>query len=59
VILNLSIRDIFASRIDQITTTQPDFYLFNSRQPGRFVTFGVGYGFGKGEAMEFSGQRRR
>jgi hypothetical protein len=58
VILNLSIRDVFASRIDQTTTTH-DFYLFNSRQPGRFVTFGVGYGFGKGEAMEFSGQRRR
>lgn len=58
VILNLSIRDVFASRIDQTTTTQPDFYLFNSRQRGRFVTFGMSYGFGKGEAMEFSGQRR-
>ena len=42
VILNLSIRDVFASRIDQTTTTQPDFYLFNSRQRGRFVTFGGG-----------------
>ena len=59
VILNLSIRDVFASRIDQTATTQPDFYLFNSRKRGRFVTFGVSYGFGKGEAMEFSGQRRR
>ncbi|WP_298494811.1 outer membrane beta-barrel family protein [uncultured Algibacter sp.] len=58
VILNLSIRDIFASRISQTTTTQPDFYLFNSRQRGRFVSFGVSYGFGKGEAMEFSGRRR-
>ena len=58
-ILNLSIRDVFASRIDQTTTTQPDFYLFNSRQRGRFITFGISYGFGKGEAMEFSGQRRR
>ncbi|NNC49036.1 MAG: outer membrane beta-barrel protein, partial [Flaviramulus sp.] len=58
VILNLSIRDVFASRIDQTTTTQPEFYLFNSRQRGRFVTFGISYGFGKGEAMQFSGQRR-
>jgi len=58
VILNLSIRDVFASRIDQTTTTH-DFYLFNSRQRGRFVTFGVSYGFSKGEAMEFSGQHRR
>jgi len=59
VILNLSIRDVFASRIDQTTTRQPAFYLFNSRQRGRFVTFGISYGFGKGKAMEFSGQRRR
>lgn len=59
VILNLSIRDVFASRINQTTTRQPDFYLFNSRKRGRFVTFGISYGFGKGEAMEFSGQRRR
>lgn len=58
VILNLSIRDVFASRIDKTTTFQPEFYLFNSRQRGRFVTFGISYGFGKGEAMEFSGQRR-
>ncbi|MEC3908549.1 TonB-dependent receptor [Tamlana sp. 2201CG12-4] len=57
-ILNLSIRDVFASRIDQTTTSQPEFYLFNSRQRGRFITFGISYGFGKGEAMEFSGQRR-
>lgn len=57
VILNLSIRDVFASRISQTTTSQTDFYLFNSRQRGRFVTFGVSYGFGKGEAMQFSGQR--
>lgn len=57
-ILNLSVRDIFASRVDQRTTTQPDNYLYNSGQRGRFITFGVSYGFGKGEAMEFSGQRR-
>ena len=59
IILNVSIRDLFASRINETTTSQPDFYLYNSRQRGPFVTFGVSYGFGKGEAMEFSGQRRR
>lgn len=58
-ILNLSVRDIFASRIDRSLTLQPDFYLESSRQRGRFITFGISYGFGKGEAMEFSGQRRR
>ncbi|GAA4269649.1 outer membrane beta-barrel family protein [Hyunsoonleella aestuarii] len=58
-ILNLSVRDLFASRIDKTTTNQPDFFLFSSRQRGRFITFGISYSFGKGEAMEFSGQRRR
>lgn len=57
-ILNLSVRDAFASRVNQSTTSQPDFYLYNRRQRGRFITFGISYGFGKGEAMEFSGQRR-
>ncbi|WP_396601468.1 TonB-dependent receptor domain-containing protein [Algibacter sp. R77976] len=58
VILNLSIRDVFASRINQTTTFRENGgYLFNSRQRGRFVTFGISYGFGKGEAMQFSGQR--
>ncbi|MBJ6369260.1 outer membrane beta-barrel family protein [Snuella sedimenti] len=57
-ILNLSIRDVFASRIDKYTSSQANFYAFNSRKRGRFVTFGISYGFGKGEAMEFSGQRR-
>ncbi len=58
-ILNLSIRDLFASRVDENITSQPDFFLLNSRKRGRFITFGISYGFGKGEAMEFSGQRRR
>ena len=58
IILNLSVRDVFASRISENTTTQPEFYVFNSRQRGRFVSFGISYGFGKGEAMEFSGRRR-
>ena len=58
-IVNLSVRDLFASRIDETTTNEPTYYLFNSRKRGRYVTFGVSYGFGKGEAMEFSGQRTR
>ncbi len=58
-VLNFSIRDIFASRIWLNETFQEDFYIFNRRQRGRFITFGFSYGFGKGEAMEFSGARRR
>jgi len=59
VILNLSIRDVFSSRINETITSLTDSYSYNKRQRGRFITFGVSYGFGKGEAMEFSGQRRR
>ena len=58
IILNLSVRDVFATRVDETITSQPDFYLYNSRQRGRFINFGISYGFGKGEAMQFSGQRR-
>lgn len=58
-VLSFSVRDVFASRIDERITRQPEFFLLNSRQRGRFITFGISYGFGKGEAMEFSGQRRR
>ncbi len=56
-ILNLSIRDVFASRIRESVTSQPTFYLRDFSQQGRFVTFGISFGFGKGEAMEFSGQK--
>ncbi|MDF1695225.1 MAG: TonB-dependent receptor [Saprospiraceae bacterium] len=58
-IFNFSVRDVFASRIRQNTVDQPEFFLFSSRQRGRFITFGFSYGFGKGEAMEYSGRRRR
>jgi len=58
-VLNLSIRDIFASRIQESETSQANFYIYNRRLRGRFITLGFSYGFGKGEAMEFSGRRRR
>ncbi len=57
-VINLSIRDIFASRIMERETMQPDFFAYSRRQRGRFITLGFSYGFGKGEAMEFSGQKR-
>ena len=58
-VFNISIRDIFASRIRESRTSQPTFYVYSWGQRGRFMTLGFSYGFGKGEAMEFSGQRRR
>jgi outer membrane receptor protein involved in Fe transport len=57
-VLNISVRDVFASRIGESITDQSGFYLYSRRQRGRFVTLGFSYGFGKGEAMEFSGARR-
>ena len=57
-VFNLSVRDIFASRIQESKTNQSNFYLYNWSKRGRFVTFGFSYGFGKGEAMEFSGHKR-
>ena len=58
VILSLSVRDIFASRIREFVVDQGDNYTYSFEQRGRFLTFGVSYGFGKGEAMTYSGRRR-
>ncbi len=57
-VFNLSVRDLFASRIRESETDQPDFYLYSWGRRGRFVALGFSYGFGKGEAMEYSGGRR-
>lgn len=58
-VFNFSVRDIFASRIREVFTESDDFYAYSFGQRGRFITFGFSYGFGKGEAMSYSGQRRR
>jgi outer membrane receptor protein involved in Fe transport len=57
-VLNFSIRDIFASRNREIMTYGQDFYLYSNSLRGRFITLGLSYGFGKGEAMTYSGRRR-
>ncbi|MDQ2656716.1 MAG: TonB-dependent receptor family protein [Bacteroidota bacterium] len=57
-IVNLSIRDVFASSVQQSDVYQSGHYLYDWRKQGRFITIGLSYGFGKGEAMEFSGQKR-
>ncbi len=58
-VFSLSVRDLFASRIRESVTDQPTFYTYQFRQRGRFVALGFSYGFGKGEAMQYGGQRRR
>lgn len=57
-VLNLSIRDAFASRIRENQIVQTDFEVFNRSFRARFVAFGFSYGFGKGEAMQYSGRKR-
>lgn len=58
-VINFSVRDLFASRFNESVIQQPDFYAYSFSQRGRFLTMGFSYGFGKGEAMEYSGGRRR
>lgn len=55
---SLSVRDVFASRRRNSITNQTDFYRTANSQSGRFITLGLSFGFGKGNAMEFSGQKR-
>ncbi len=57
-VFSLSIRDIFASRISEREVFQDDFYAYSRNLRGRFIRFGFSYGFGKGEAMQYSGRRR-
>lgn len=58
-VINVSVRDLFASRVRESTSQQENvFYSYSRRQRGRFITVGFSYGFGKGEAMEFSGSKR-
>lgn len=57
--VSFSIRDVFASRIQESIIDQIEVYQYSRRLRGRFITLGFSYGFGKGETMEYSGQRRR
>lgn len=58
-VLNLGIRDLFESSISERFVSQPTFETYDYSKRGRFITFGISYGFGKGEAMTYSGGRRR
>ncbi len=58
-VVNMSVRDLFVSRIEQNTILQQDFALYNRGLRGRFVALGFSYGFGKGEAMTYGGKGYR
>jgi outer membrane receptor protein involved in Fe transport len=57
-VINFSVRDVFASRIERNFVYQPTYELYSRSLRGTFVTLGFSYGFGKGEAMTYSGGRR-
>ncbi len=57
-VVNFSVRDVFASRIGRSYVYQPTYELYSRSLRGTFVTLGFSYGFGKGEAMTYSGGRR-
>ncbi|MCK0157025.1 TonB-dependent receptor family protein [Cellulophaga sp. F20128] len=57
-VINLGVLDLFRSRVSESYTLQPTFEVYNHGLRGRFVTLGFSYGFGKGEAMTYSGKRR-
>ncbi|UGU16581.1 TonB-dependent receptor family protein [Sinomicrobium kalidii] len=56
-IVNMGVRDIFASRIRESYVYQEDFSVYDFSKRGRFFTLGISYSFGKGEAMTYSGRR--
>jgi outer membrane receptor protein involved in Fe transport len=57
--VSFSVRDLFASRIQESIIDQVEVFQFSRRLRGRFITLGFSYGFGKGDTLEYSGQRRR
>ena len=58
-VINLSVRDIFATRIQESRALRNNFNIINRSYAGTFFRLGFSYGFGKGDAMEFRGGRRR
>lgn len=58
-VINLSVRDVFVSRINESIAAQQNFEAFSRSLRGRFFAIGFSYGFGKGEAMEYLGGKRR
>lgn len=57
-VLNIAVRDVFASRMRETVVDQPAYYLYNYSRRGRFITLGFSYSFGKGEVMTYSGGGR-
>lgn len=57
-VISFNIRDLFVTRVRENRTLRNDFNIWSRSVYGRFWVIGFSYGFGKGEAMEFTGRRR-
>ncbi|WP_434036780.1 TonB-dependent receptor domain-containing protein [Formosa sp. 4Alg 33] len=57
VVVNFAIKDVFESRVYENTILNANNFNNNRSTRGRFYTLGFSYGFGKGEAMTYSGKR--
>ncbi len=55
-VINLGVRDIFETRRWETNIDNPAFALYSTGSWGRFITLGFSYGFGKGDAMTYSGR---
>ena len=56
-IVSFNIRDVFNSRRYAVISEQPLYAFESISKRGRYYVLGVSYSFGKGEALEFSGQK--
>ncbi|MCB9203093.1 MAG: TonB-dependent receptor [Flavobacteriales bacterium] len=54
-VLNLNINDLFETRRYENFVNQENYSIYTRFQRGRFIKFGISYGFGKGEAVHYSG----
>lgn len=58
-VINAGVRNLLDTRVRETITDQPGYYLYSRGERRRSATLGISYGFGKGEAMTYSGSRRR
>lgn len=56
-IINLSVRDAFNTNRHKFSSSTSSYYFSENHWHGRHITLGFSFGFGKGEAMEFSGNK--
>jgi outer membrane receptor protein involved in Fe transport len=57
-IVSLSVRDLFATRRNKNIINTPQYYTYANRERSPSFVIGFSWGFGKGEAMEFGGEKR-